>query len=43
MTIRTRFTELFNIKHPLLSAPMGGVAGGRLAATRFLDSVRTRA
>lgn len=33
MTIRTRFTELFHIQHPILSAPMGGVAGGRLAAT----------
>jgi nitronate monooxygenase len=33
MTIHTRFTELFKIKHPLLSAPMGGVAGGKLAAT----------
>jgi nitronate monooxygenase len=33
MTIRTRFTELFSIKHPLVCAPMGGVAGGKLAAT----------
>jgi nitronate monooxygenase len=32
MTIRTRLTERLNIDHPILSAPMGGAAGGRLAA-----------
>jgi nitronate monooxygenase len=32
MTIRTPFTTLFNIEHPIVSAPMGGVAGGALAA-----------
>lgn len=32
MPLRTRLTELFGIEHPILSAPMGFVAGGRLAA-----------
>jgi nitronate monooxygenase len=32
MTIRTRLTERLNIEHPILNAPMGGAAGGRLAA-----------
>jgi nitronate monooxygenase len=32
MTLRTRLTELLGIRHPLLLAPMGGTAGGRLAA-----------
>jgi nitronate monooxygenase len=30
--IRTRLTERLAIRHPVLLAPMGGVAGGRLAA-----------
>ena len=30
--IRTRLTERLDIRHPVLLAPMGGVAGGRLAA-----------
>lgn len=31
MTIRTALTELLGIEHPVLSAPMAGVAGGALA------------
>jgi Nitronate monooxygenase len=31
-TIRTRLTELFCIKHPILCAPMAFVTGGELAA-----------
>lgn len=30
--MRTRVTELFGIDHPVVLAPMGGVAGGALAA-----------
>lgn len=32
MALRTRLTEKFKIAHPIISAPMGFVAGGRLAA-----------
>jgi nitronate monooxygenase len=32
MAIRTPFTELFQVAHPLALAPMGGVSGGALAA-----------
>src|SRR3954471_10101605 len=32
MQLRTRLTERFEIEHPIISAPMGMVAGGRLAA-----------
>ena len=32
MALRTRLTELFGIEHPILSAPMGIAAGGKLAA-----------
>ena len=32
MKLRTRLTERFDIEHPIISAPMGMVAGGRLAA-----------
>src|SRR5215469_12631143 len=32
MTLRTRLTELLGIRHLVLQAPMGGTAGGRLAA-----------
>jgi nitronate monooxygenase len=32
MALRTRLTELLGIRHPVLQAPMGGTAGGRLAA-----------
>jgi nitronate monooxygenase len=32
MRLRTRLTERFNIEHPIISAPMGMIAGGRLAA-----------
>ena len=32
MAIWTRFTELFQVAHPLVLAPMGGVSGGALAA-----------
>jgi NAD(P)H-dependent flavin oxidoreductase YrpB (nitropropane dioxygenase family) len=31
MTLRTRLTEKLGIKHPILLAPMGSIAGGRLA------------
>ncbi len=30
--MRTRLTQTFGIKHPVISAPMGFVAGGKLAA-----------
>ena len=32
MEFRTALTDLFGIRHPILLAPMGGVAGGALAA-----------
>jgi nitronate monooxygenase len=32
MALRTRLTQRLSIEHPILSAPMAGVAGGRLAA-----------
>src|SRR3954447_12565833 len=32
MRLRTRLTERFDIEHPIISAPMGMVAGGKLAA-----------
>ncbi|MEV6849280.1 nitronate monooxygenase [Actinoplanes sp. NPDC051411] len=30
--LRTRFTEMFGLRHPIALAPMGGSAGGALAA-----------
>lgn len=32
MSLRTAFTELFGVAHPIALAPMGGSAGGALAA-----------
>ena len=32
MTLRTAFTELLGLRHPIALAPMGGSAGGALAA-----------
>jgi nitronate monooxygenase len=32
MTLRTPFTEMFSLRHPIALAPMGGSAGGALAA-----------
>lgn len=32
MPLRTAFTEALSIRHPIVSAPMGGEAGGALAA-----------
>jgi nitronate monooxygenase len=32
MTLRTAFTELFSVQHPIALAPMGGASGGALAA-----------
>jgi nitronate monooxygenase len=32
VTLRTAFTELFSVEHPIALAPMGGFAGGALAA-----------
>jgi nitronate monooxygenase len=32
MTLRSAFTELFSLRHPIALAPMGGYAGGALAA-----------
>lgn len=32
MALRTAFTDLIGIRHPIVSAPMGGSAGGALAA-----------
>jgi nitronate monooxygenase len=31
--IATALTEMFELRHPIVLAPMGGVSGGRLAAT----------
>lgn len=32
MMLRTALTEMFGIEYPIVSAPMGGIAGGALAA-----------
>ena len=32
MSIRTALTAMFGLEYPIVSAPMGGVTGGRLAA-----------
>jgi nitronate monooxygenase len=32
MTLSTAFTRLFSVRHPIALAPMGGLAGGALAA-----------
>ena len=32
MTLSTSFTEMFGVRHPIVLAPMGGTAGGALAA-----------
>ena len=32
MPLRTSVTRLFSVEHPLVLAPMGGAAGGALAA-----------
>src|SRR5271169_6788851 len=32
MTLQTKLPELLGIRHPVLLAPMGGTAGGALAA-----------
>ena len=32
MALRTAFTELFSLQHPIVLAPMGGASGGALAA-----------
>ncbi len=32
MVLRTQFTEMFSLRHPIALAPMGGSAGGALAA-----------
>ena len=32
MALSTAFTELFGVRHPIALAPMGGFAGGALAA-----------
>jgi nitronate monooxygenase len=32
MALRTAFTELFSVPHPIALAPMGGMSGGALAA-----------
>jgi len=32
MTLRTAFTDMFGLRHPIALAPMGGSAGGALAA-----------
>jgi nitronate monooxygenase len=33
MTLRTRLTEKLGIAHPVLLAPMGSIAGGKLAGS----------
>lgn len=30
--MRNRFTRMFDLQHPVMLAPMGGVSGGDLAA-----------
>ena len=35
--MRTRVTELFGINHPIVLAPMGGVAGGVIAKVPLTD------
>ncbi len=32
MGLRTAFTELLSLRHPIALAPMGGISGGALAA-----------
>ena len=32
MALRTRLTEMLDVEHPIISAPMAFAAGGRLAA-----------
>ena len=32
MTLSTKFTQIMGVRHPVVSAPMGGSAGGALAA-----------
>ena len=32
MPLRTRLTERLGVEHPIISAPMGTFAGGRLAS-----------
>jgi nitronate monooxygenase len=32
VALSTRFTELLGVRHPIVLAPMGGSAGGALAA-----------
>jgi len=32
MALSTQFTQLFGVRHPIALAPMGGSAGGALAA-----------
>lgn len=32
MALRTKFTDIMGVQHPIVSAPMGGSAGGALAA-----------
>jgi nitronate monooxygenase len=32
MALRTKLTELLGIRHPVLQAPMGGTAGGKVAS-----------
>ena len=39
--MRTRITEMFGIDHPVVLAPMGGVAGGALAAAARLPRKTT--
>jgi hypothetical protein len=41
MPLRRRLTERFGIEHPIVSAPMGFVAGGKLAAATSLFVART--
>ena len=35
--IQTELTRMFDLKHPIVLGPMGGVAGGRLAALEILQ------
>jgi enoyl-[acyl-carrier-protein] reductase (NADH) len=35
MALRTAFTELCGVRHPIALAPVGGSAGGALAAAAY--------
>ena len=42
MAWSTAFTEMFGVRYPIASAPMGGSAGGALAAAVCSNTDRPR-